>query len=99
MTTSCFYSIRALLLLSALVIMLFAAGCASPNYVWYQQGKDNITSTRDKLVCEEESALYAKHIDKRGNEEVISARMKECMELRGYVQIREEDLPQGANKL
>lgn len=87
---------RSLLFLPAALIALCMTGCAGSNYVWYQQGKDRVSFTKDKLECEEESALYAKHLDKRGNNEVISGRMKECMGLRGYVQVREEDLPQGA---
>ncbi len=89
---------RILLLLFALATALSLSGCAGSSYVWYQAGKDRTTFTKDKLECEEESALYAKHLDKRGNEGVISARMKECMGLRGYAQVREEDLPPGADK-
>ncbi len=97
MIRSYFSTVRVVLLLAA-VVMLLASGCASPSYVWYQQGKDRIMFTKDKLECEEESALYAKQLDKRGNEEVISARMKECMGLRGYVKVLEQDVPQGMEK-
>ncbi|MDK9718556.1 MAG: YgdI/YgdR family lipoprotein [Trichlorobacter sp.] len=98
MMRSYFSAARGLLFLIAAVVMLIASGCASPNYVWYQQGKDRTMFAKDKLECEEESALYAKQLDKRGNEEVISARMKECMGLRGYVKVLEQDVPQGMEK-
>ena len=98
MMRSYFSTARVVLFLAAAVLMLLASGCASPNYVWYQQGKDRVMFTKDKLECEEESALYAKQLDKRGNEEVISARMKECMGLRGYVKVLEQDVPQGVEK-
>jgi hypothetical protein len=98
MTRSYVSTVRAALFLSAAVVMLLASGCASPNYVWYQGGKDRAAFAKDNLECEEESALYAKHLDKRGDKEVISARMKECMGLRGYVKVLEQDVPQGMEK-
>ena len=80
------------------IMLLTISGCAGGNYVWYQAGTDKVTFKKDNLECEEESALYAKHLDKRGNEGVISERMKECMGLRGYDKVLEENLPAGANK-
>ena len=91
-------SLRASCLFIAATMMLGITGCAGPNYVWYQQGKDRISFMKDNLECEEESALYAKQLDKKGDQEVIASRMKECMGLRGYMKIREQDLPQGATK-
>ena len=79
-------------------IMISLAGCSSGKYVWYQTGKDMMTFKKDNLQCEEESALYAKYLDKRGNEEIISGRMKECMGLRGYVRVLEQDVPPGVEK-
>lgn len=91
-------TIRIPLFLFAAFVALSISGCGSSNYVWYQQGKDRMMFTKDHLACEEESALYAKQLDKRGNEEVISARMKECMGLRGYVKVLEQDVPAGMEK-
>jgi hypothetical protein len=78
--------------------VIFLGGCASSNYVWYQTGKEKTPFKKDHLECEEESAIYAKHLDKRGNKDVIFARMKECMGLRGYLKVLEEDVPQGMEK-
>jgi hypothetical protein len=80
------------------VMLLTFCGCGGATYVWYQGGKDRATFTKDNLECEEESAQYAKYLDKRGDKEVISSRMKECMGLRGYVKVLEQDVPQGMEK-
>lgn len=87
---------RTMIFLSAAAAMLLVSGCASPHYVWYQTGKDRPAFMKDKFECDEESALYAKQLDKRGDQEVISKRLKECMGLRGYLRVREEEVPSGA---
>lgn len=91
-------NVRIPLFMFAALAVLSMSGCAGSTYVWYQQGKDRVQFTKDKIECEEESALYAKQLDKRGNEAVISARMKECMGLRGYVRVLEQDVPAGMEK-
>lgn len=87
---------KALLLLSAAAMMLLVSGCASPSYVWYQPGKDRPAFMKDKFECDEESAQYAKFLDKRGDQDVIRERTKECMGVRGYLRISEEEVPSGA---
>jgi len=82
----------------AAVMLLNFCGCGGGTYVWYQGGKDRAAFVKDNLECEEESAQYARYLDKRGNKEVITARMKECMGLRGYVKVLEQDVPQGMEK-
>lgn len=88
--------IRTMIFLSAAAAMLLLSACASPKYVWYQPGKDRPAFMKDKFECDEESALYAKQLDRRGDQEVISRRLKECMDLRGYLRVREEEVPSGA---
>lgn len=79
----------------AVIIIMALGGCGSANYVWYQPGKDVATFKQDHLQCEEQSAKYARYMDKRGNKDVIFERMKECMGLRGYVRTEESELPEG----
>jgi len=79
----------------AVTIIMALGGCGSANYVWYQPGKDVATFKQDHLQCEEQSAKYARYMDKRGNKDVIFERMKECMGLRGYVRTEESELPEG----
>ena len=75
--------------------MMALGGCGSANYVWYQPGKDVATFRQDHLQCEEQSAKYARYMDKRGNKDIIFERMKECMGLRGYVRTEASELPEG----
>lgn len=86
---------RIFLLIIASTLFMALTGCAGPNYVWYQKGKDRVAFNKDNLECEEESAQYARFLDKRGDQDIISNRMKECMGLRGYLRIREEEVPRG----
>lgn len=78
------------------LLPLILGGCAGVNYVWYQPAKNAAAFGQDHLQCEEEAALYAKHMNKRGDRDVISGRMKECMEIRGYAKLPENELPKGA---
>lgn len=89
---------RTIFLLLAAIMLLTLSGCAGGNYVWYQGGKDRATFKKDYLQCEEESALYARNLDKQGNEEIILSRMKECLGLRGYLRVLEDDAPKGVEK-
>lgn len=81
--------------LLALITPLLLGGCGSANYVWYQPEKDLTTFKQDHLQCEEQSAKYARYMDKRGNKDIIFERMKECMGVRGYVRTEESELPEG----
>lgn len=77
------------------IISLLFSGCAGKSYVWYQPYKNAETFQQDNIQCEEEAALYAKHMDKLGAMDLVSERMKECMAIKGYVRIMEKDLPKG----
>ena len=90
LTLKVIYFSMAVMLLSAL------AGCGSTKYVWYQPGKDVASFRQDHLLCEGESAKYARYMDKRGDKDIIFERMKECMGLRGYIRTPEQELPKGA---
>ena len=78
------------------ITLLAIGGCGSSRYVWYQPGKDVASFRQDHLQCEEESAKYARYMDKRGDKDIIFERMKECMGLRGYIRTPEQELPKGA---
>ena len=91
--------IKVMLLICMVAGCLLLGGCGGASYVWYQAGRDQAAFKQDHLQCEEEAALFAKQMDKRGDKEVISNRMKDCMGVRGYVKVLEEDLPAGAEKL
>ena len=82
----------------AVVMLMILGGCGGGNYVWYHKDNDRAAFMKDNLQCQEESAQYAKFLDKRGDKDVIGDRMKECMGLRGYVKVLEEDLPAGAKR-
>ncbi|MBF0529307.1 MAG: hypothetical protein HQK55_08555 [Deltaproteobacteria bacterium] len=87
------------LAIGIVILTVLLTGCApTSKNVWYQQGKDLPTFKQDKLQCEEEAALYAKHMNQRGNEALIKSRFKECLEINGYTQALEKDVPKGAAK-
>jgi hypothetical protein len=88
--------IKAALVLSAVTIPVALGGCGGARYVWYHSGNDAAGFAADRLQCEEESAKYAMYVGKRGDDDIITERMKECMGLRGYVRTLERDLPEGA---
>lgn len=92
-------SFKTVLLGFVLASSLLISGCGSTNYVWYQAGKDKAAFMQDHLQCEEDAALFARYMNKRGDKEVIAKRMKDCMGVRGYLKVAEDDLPTGAEKL
>jgi len=86
-----------------LVLMVLAAlmlsGCgAAPRY-WYNSQKDVMSSKKDLFQCEEEAASYSRNMGEAGDKEIVGKRLRDCMELRGYLSLTEDELPKGAPKL
>ncbi len=89
------------LILAALAVLctLLLSGCgATPRY-WYNAQKDIASSKKDLFQCEEEAAAFSRNMGEAGNKDVVQKRLRDCMELRGYLSLTEEELPKGAPKL
>ena len=66
---------------------------------WYNAKKDLMDVKTDKFQCEEAAAAYSRNMGEAGDKEIVSKRIKDCMELRGYVFINENEMPDGAAKI
>ena len=85
----------ALLALAALAL----SGCAGAPRYWYNTQKDAHTSKADLFQCEEEAAAFSRNMGDAGSKNVVQKRLHDCMELRGYLWITEDELPKDAPKL
>ncbi|MCX8111396.1 MAG: hypothetical protein N3D15_09140 [Syntrophorhabdaceae bacterium] len=93
-----FKSFKAILILLVLITpALF--GCGGGAMYWYHPNKDMQTVKKDKYECEDAAARYSADMGKAGKEEVVKKRLKECMELRGYIYSEESKIPKGASKI
>ncbi len=75
------------------------SGCGGGKMYWYSPNKDIQTIKADKYECEAAAAKYSADMGKAGKEEIVSKRLKECMELKGYVYIDESQIPKGAGRI
>jgi len=84
-----------------LLILIIPAlsGCGGGAMYWYHPNKDMQTIKKDKYECEAAATRYSADMGKAGKEEVISKRLKECMELLGYTYIEESRIPKGAARI
>ncbi|HOV89945.1 MAG TPA: hypothetical protein PKW07_04450 [Syntrophorhabdaceae bacterium] len=84
-----------------LLIMIVPAlsGCGAGKMYWFHPTKDLQTIKKDKYECESAAAKYSADMGKAGKEEIVSKRLKECMELKGYAYIEESQIPKGANRI
>ncbi|MGV8080133.1 MAG: hypothetical protein AB2L22_08750 [Syntrophales bacterium] len=83
-------------ILLLLLLPLILSGCASKNMYWYNSGKDLRATKADKFECEEAAVTYSRDMGKAGNMDIINQRIRECMEIRGYIYAPEDEIPAGA---
>ncbi|HOI75470.1 MAG TPA: hypothetical protein PLO63_15100 [Syntrophales bacterium] len=79
-----------------LLLLLILSGCAPKNMYWYNSGKDMRSAKTDKFECEEAAVTYSRDMGQAGNTDMIDQRIRECMEIRGYVHAPEEEIPAGS---
>lgn len=84
---SCFYY------LFIIVFIACISGCAS-RHAWFNPAKDDQARFADTYECEKQAATYSMNLGKPGNKNIVEARLKECMDLRGYKWVKEEDIPE-----
>lgn len=90
-----------ILALTALAVFAVTvlAGCgAAPRY-WYNGQKDAMSAKKDLFECEEQAAAYSRDMGKAGDDDVVATRKSQCMELRGYVAVKKDELPKDAYKI
>lgn len=75
------------------------SGCGGAQRYWYNSQKDVASSKKDLFQCEEEAAAYSRNMGQAGDTKMVEKRLRDCMELRGYLSLTEEELPKGAPKL
>lgn len=92
-------TLRSLRMLGALALALTLSGCGGGAMYWYNAKKDLMTTKTDKFQCEETAAAYSRNMGEAGNKDIVNKRIKDCMEIRGYVFITESELPEGAPKI
>lgn len=73
--------------------------CASKDIYWYKVDAKEQEIKRDKFQCEEAAVTYANDMGASGKKEMISKRIKTCMEIRGYAGVPEKSLPPGAPRV
>ncbi len=83
-------------LIALMMLLLILSGCASKNMYWYNAGKDMRATKADKFECEEAAVTYSRDMGKAGDMDMINQRIRECMEIKGYVHAPEEEIPAGA---
>lgn len=92
-------TVRAMIVFLAAAFLMVFTGCGASKAFWYQTGKESSVLRKDLFDCQEEAAQYSKNMGKAGKQEIVEERIKKCMEVRGYVLIKEEELPSGAPRI
>ncbi|NPU85874.1 MAG: hypothetical protein HPY65_15465 [Syntrophaceae bacterium] len=79
-----------------LILVFIVSGCAPQSMYWYNTRKDMRAAKVDKFECEEAAVTYSRDMGQAGNTDMINQRLRECMEIRGYVYAPEDKIPSGA---
>ncbi len=87
-----------LMVLVALAAVLLSGCGAAPRY-WYNSQKDVAAAKADLFQCEEEAAAYSRNMGEAGDKKIVEKRLRDCMGLRGFLSLTEDELPKGAPKL
>jgi len=90
--------ILALAALAAFSVTALAGCGAAPRY-WYNGQKDAMSAKKDLFECEEQAAAYSRDMGKAGDDDLVKARKSQCMELRGYLSVKKDELPKDAYQL
>ena len=85
--------------LLAAALSFALSGCGGGAMYWYNAKKDLMGTKTDKFQCEESAAAFSSNMGDAGNKELLSKRIRDCMEVRGYVYVQEGELPEGAPRL
>jgi hypothetical protein len=88
-----------ILMLLVLLAALLLSGCGGAPRYWYNAQKDQTAAKADLFQCEEEAAAYSRNMGDAGNKDIVEKRLRDCMGLRGFLSLTEEELPKGAPKL
>lgn len=79
-----------------LLLLAVGLGGCGTTYVWTHTAKTVEAFKKDKFECEDDAATFSAHMGKAGEAKVVEPRLRACMELRGYRQVPDDEVPAGS---